>query len=252
MVEKGARLTALENLYPGRGDTYDSVLAGSLTENGPVYVTNIERRLLVGEKNLDRHVINELKRRSDKACNEPSGFVRQAREELKKFFLDEKYRGKTFFNHLQTNGYALILYGSLQYGDPRNADGDLLGVVERNEQRKRTLELALNEELVDYWGQFSNEQRTRRGDASVWAFALPDSTKSPVALLNEYVEDGRNFNPGDLAPTITGIALFPEDEAQVERLRKKAIKIAESDPMMCAIVNAELEECLQIRLERET
>lgn len=260
MTERVKRAATLEKLYPGRGSLYERYLVGPLREIGGEYANAVEERLLNGERKLDQQVLTELKSRSDRARQGVHVSVDTARWHLESYFDNVGFRntlmGRVTREAFTQLGYSLIVYGSLQYGDPVNWDVDLLAVAEKKTDSLESLQVLkekVREDLVPYWTQFpiGDWKSPRRGDPHFETLALSDFD-DPVQALENYLADQRNPNPHNLAPVISGVALFKKDGHRVSSiLHERAKMIAESDPLICAIVNTELRGCLDIRRERE-
>jgi len=204
----------------------------------------ILNRLLRQEKKIEESVLQKLDIFTKEAERAPIPEVKIAREELRDFF--EKNHGP-----FKAFGISLILYGSLQYNDPRNMDADIDGFTYRKLPDQDAPEIEslydiTDEKLLSFWTE--KEFRGKKRDE-------PHLTIHEFNDLRRKDWNGSRFANNialGLAELISGISLLPEDKLKVKKMKAEAIKITESDPFLLAVVNIELSDALKNRLERRS
>ncbi len=202
---------------------------------------SLAEKLLSREKpRIDEALVTKLGEFSDEATYHPTVFIAQAREELQAFFTPRKHL-------LNTYGFGLVLYGSLQYGDPKNCDVDLTAFsnTDISEDGSQNLEHMINHELILYWESLSLFNGKTRGEPQLSGPTELSEYGDPTRLLR--VHPGAAY---DLAKALTGVSLFKEDRGWHEELKAKIRPIIDSDPFYCLLTNMLLRETLDVRLER--
>jgi len=113
-------LSPLKQMYGlKRGNLYASLVQESIAIDDPIDPTIIEQ-MLIKKPCLDEGTINRLQALNHSSDETVSPHVKKARKFLREYLENDKQ-----YRTLRADGYATILYGSLQYNDPRNCDADL-------------------------------------------------------------------------------------------------------------------------------
>jgi hypothetical protein len=200
------------------------------------------RDLLQGKQTLNQAVLDQLKQRTVHDETRLKPLVRQGREILKAYFRDTGYH-----EWLASQGVGILFYGSLQYNDPRNLDADVTGIALNAAVLDTIPDRTLLSDLMDVWEINVTQNRLAVPHTS-WVAA------DMFADLPGRIRESEFFCEGEiacLAEAITGLPLFSEDEVWMTPIRQRMRQVAESHPLMTAIVNLVLQDCLDIRLARE-
>lgn len=246
--------TQLQTRYPEQAQLYAEHINGPLSDISHEFPLEVRDRLLAGETRVDENILSQLQEFSDEAHTHPSEFVAQARTELQQFLTDGPLPNADQF--LREKGVSLILYGSLQYGDPRNVDVDLLAVMNERPTEEETAEIEsvlnrLGDALEEYWPNLSEFQGRTRGTP---AFGHVTYYLSDFADVETFLEETATEYPArsplDLSPIISGVPLFAQDQPAVTALQQRAREIAELDPLLNAVTNVDLASVLQERIQR--
>jgi len=230
---------------------YEGFLKG-YSQFGTTTEEDIRTRLQSGESHVDRNALDQLSKLSKHAETNAPAKVLEAREILSDYF-------KTSLNGRVLLQYTIpILYGSLQYGDPRNFDADLTLII-----RNHTIDPKSLKELKQLMYEFVwslNLEWEKKGfglnnsphidlayvNADYWKNKVNNATKSPVKSAELFDAETQG-----LSSTISGITLLNSDFEAAKPLRDRALQIAESDPLIATLVNVDLNQCLNTRLRRQ-
>jgi hypothetical protein len=198
--------------------------------------------LLQGKQTLNQPVLDQLKQRTvhDETKLKPP--VRQGREALRAYFRDTGYH-----EWLASQGVGILFYGSLQYNDPRNLDADVTGIALNSAVFDMIPDWSILSGLADVWVNSVTPNRLAEPHTS-WVAA------DMFTDIPGRIRESEFFCEGEiacLAEAITGLPLFSEDEVWMTPIRQRMHQIAESHPLITAIVNMVLWDCLQIRIARE-
>lgn len=214
---------------------------------------SIKESLLRGERHIDRDVLAQLHALSQEAQLHPSEFVEGAREEAREFFRNQASEGEhreTYEDLLRRYGITPILYGSLQYNDPYNADIDLALVKRTPTQTSETEEYVIHDlrmKLDKYWTALSPFEGRERGGPNFGSIDYLSQFQNLHELLEK---DPEGFALDKVAEIMTGVPLFPKDANIVADMQQQALQIAESDPLITAVTNYVLKDCLRTRERR--
>lgn len=238
----------LTSLYPKLGASYYNYFkdlieggASSLKEMCPLY-----NELVRSQPQLDTATINQLEFLSQEAEKTQDTRILQARTSLQRYFAYYP-RGR----ELRHYGIHLIVYGSIQYADPKNLDADLLGVASSSQPFSQSQELASEKAIVDdlikLWSQ-KNLGLTKRAEPHLRLTYL-DYLKDIVKNIGKDTEIF-HYDTLDLPVLLTGRHLFRHSIPWLKHLKAQAKNIIQTDQLLIVLTNMRLRECLKERLTR--
>ena len=205
----------------------------------------VHRRLFRGESLIDTSVVDHLAELSKQAETDAPTKVLQARETLRHYFASSPL-GKS----ITVSGGRIILYGSLEFGDPVNFDADLLAAYPASTQivpPHQRVEVA--DDLFSLWKREGFGRDPERAQPHLDHFAFDYLHDVTRFIDSEAVEDFSSYS-GDLSICIYGVPLFKVDQPWMEQLQQESKALAESHPFLTAVINQQLKNVLDLRLRR--
>ncbi len=239
-------------MYPERGTAYLKFIDKTLIYSRH-HLIKVIKLLQEGETDVTTELIDQLK--SFEAQNQPHPTVERALEGAREFFTQP---------HIQ-NIFApvpdieIFYYGSLQYRDPQNCDGDFILVSHTsNPQPGRREKLAEIEDeiFLPFWRYWEREKLSITEGAGVH-FEICDLNyldETPITnrMLSDTLDTERFLSC--LPEALTGKLLFdtPENREKANQMRKKAKEVIDYDPFISGCVKLDLEECIEERKKRKS
>ena len=176
-----------------------------------------------------------------KAKESPKDIVAQVRDYLRFFFNVNDRDG-----WLRSKGFHIMVYGSIQYNDPRNLDADVLLVGEyilTLEPEERKPNRTKDHGLKSQW-----KTRDFGEEPHLSIFSL-DSIENVADAIDTNVFDF-DVAAMDASTALTGMPLYDQDNEWFRYFRGRLRKVVEADPLLTILVNREIESCLANREER--
>lgn len=235
-----------------RGDFYVAVMSQMIVQwviggGKQTELEDSERdildRLIKGEGKVEESLLRELGRRSRSAQSlkniEPR--VNRARRFLRSF-IDSNPQTKK----LRENDVFFVYYGSMQYGDPQNLDGDVLAVSDRSltETEDRFVYDDIGNQLIELWEIFSlgAEPHLTHFSMDILRHPVKNFKKSPEDFCGDIT---------DIGILLTCIPVLQEDGEKLLKMRREVRRLVDNEPLFAVIANHNLTHCLEIRKERE-
>lgn len=234
----------LESSYPGRGKIYLDFLSSCAEWLDPDDARAMYKELTLGGITLDYRTLNRLRQITAIAeASAPESVIR-ARQALRNYFTHSEH-GRA----LRQTGAIIIVTGSIQYGDPRHLDADLRVIPSSTPTPDLKAQLRLiDSELARLWAQ-EKLGLTNFGEPHLLATFSLDYFRDTLEQIRYKSEDFYD-QAGVLAQAISGTPLFHEDKPMVSLFSSVTQALAETDPLLCTIVNHHLQNTLKTRLSR--
>lgn len=166
--------------------------------------------------------------------------VRKGRETLREYFQPRK-------RYLEKHHAIPVLYGSLQYGNPRNLDYDMIILSDRYyEYLDAACHFDWHNEINEKW------LNDREGHVTY----LPVSRiKQNAELISKdanheqlyYHSDEVSMSFSDVSIALSGMPLFPEDASSFKSLQKEYASLLRIDPVIPAFVAWDLADTVRNR-----
>ncbi len=236
----------MERNRPINLDHYVDVLDGWRYNNdfflAPEDINQAETYLQNQYSRLDTHMLKEVASRT--ILDQDSRLKPQivlARQFLRQFFGDLPE-----LQPLTKSGGGIVLYGSLQYNDPRNFDADIL-IVNPGQKAIRDFSspqyLQIEREFISKWSRYGSEPHIDE--------LMLKSAPSQLASLQK--TEGGWFNNLSIHITkvVTGLPLWPIPTKWHNNCFTQAKQILESHPLAAALANVSIAETLDIRRQRQ-
>lgn len=249
MTEEGGQQNAdisneaLDSKYPGLGKTYWQFLK-SYAEftNGKDQADAFYERLINDQPVLNSQVLAQLE--SIRNATKLPAPVLKARKALITLFTNHPLVS----NLLKELEAKVIIYGSLQYGDPRNLDADILVVFEDQPTPDIGRKFDMIKVETEYLWEYRKLGFKRYAEPQLSLFSLSIFDNIPKSMSDD--PESFKYDSNDLAVAISGEPLLMRDKGWVLEFRERSKKVAESDPLLCAMVNESLQKCLNVRIAR--
>lgn len=238
------------DMYPERGTAYLKFIDKTIIYSEH-YLMKVIHLLQKRETHIPTQLINQLK--SFEAQSTPSPRVERALEGARKYFTQPHVQ-KTLAS---IPDLQIFYYGSLQYKDPRNCDGDFVIVsYTLNPQPRRREKLAeIEDELyLPFWRYWEKENLSITEGAGVHLEICDlnylDETPITDRMLSNTLDTERFLSC--LPEALTGRPLFdtPENREEAVQNKKQTKKIIDSDPFISGCVKLDLEACIEERRKR--
>lgn len=242
----------IPDMYPERGTAYLRFIDKTVIYSRR-YLMKVIQLLQERETDITTQLIDQLK--SLEAQSTTSLKVERALEGARKYFTQP---------HVQkilasVPDIQIFYYGSLQYRDPRNCDGDFVLVSHTlNPQPGRREKLAEIEDglYLPFWRYWEKENLSIIEGAGVH-FEICDLNyldETPITdrMLSNTLDTERFLSC--LPEALTGRPLFdtPENREKAAQMRKQAKKVIDSDPFISGCVKLDLEACIEERRKRKS
>lgn len=239
----------LQSLYPEEFNHYlKYLLAFSESPVGDMAdAARMCNYLINHPHKLDQNLIRSLQERISAAEYRTNPDITLARSVVRKFFRNHPLR----IAAERLDG-DIVLFGSLEFGDNYHTDADILVAVQSRDE-KQELQPLLEQAEKDLEKEWLTTEFGRRHQKPphISILVLDDAYVELMDRAKSLDAEFFALEVFKLAATITGVPLYPETRTWFERIQKEAWRIAESDPLIAAAVNLELDECLNVRLKRE-
>lgn len=166
--------------------------------------------------------------------------VRQGRTILREYFEPRK-------RYLKKHNAIPVIYGSLQYGKPRNLDYDVMIMGDQYYDYLHTVSLFdWTEEVNANWLNEKEGHITYTPLAKVKHYGELVSMDSNHAELYEHTDRvASTFS--DVSVALSGMPLFPEDISIFKSLQKEYTKLMQIDPIIPAFVAWDLADTIRNR-----
>lgn len=226
------------------GGIYDAKEARTLLYN-LIHSSQLDTRLLstvsaLSRSDADLHIAN----------SELAQHVLKGRDVLRSFLIDSRLRER--YTQLET---IPLLFGSLEYGDPRNCDVDMVAAGIGNNELFAEGEHFNKNEAMTYDSLLSSIWNIQKMPLSPNAREVyVGKTIYTSWFTSEQIKEMTESNPEelsyrmiDLSIVLTGIPLYPEDNESYEYLQEITKETVASDPLLSVVTNITLQEVLDDR-----
>ena len=259
-VENKAKLS---ELYPENAQVYIDFLSSLASfecrdQNKAVLEALLNHDVAIDEKSLQG--LKDIYEENLK----PNPRVEKGLKVLQDFFkkpkpviIDGKDYGYPWKLKLQFFNAIILIFGSLEFRDPQNLDADIViaaaafpGSIRMGEEENWEFNMRIPEELLPYWFKRGMGNKNKMNEPHInvvdlnLGHDLADFIKNAPKEYQSFAEH--------LSVILSGMLLYPEDQRLFELMQREARVLIESNPLTCAIVNYQLRETLDIRLERRS
>lgn len=253
----------LFEFYPDKAQVYIDFLSSLSKVECADQNISVLGALLKHEIDLDEKCLQTLK----DICEEnlkPNPRVEKGLEVLRKFFKKPRpivFEGVTYdfpwkFK-LQFFNAIILVFGSLEFRDPRNLDADIViaataypGGLRMGKNEDWEFNVKIPEELLPYWFKRGMGNKNKMNEPHINVVDLNlgnDLTDFIKSVPKEYQSFAEH-----LSVILSGMLLYKDDQRLFELIQSETRDLISSDPLTCAIVNYILRETLEIRLERRS
>jgi hypothetical protein len=229
LLEQGKKWDILQKLYPMEYKSLFVFLQEHAEDMGPQSAELIFKYLISGEKEVSQTLLTELQ---GFVVESPGKLITDLRAVAREMM--QKPEVQEMLKTLGAEGASV--YGSLQYGDWVNADLDLTITLQDA--------LPMDDFFVDsfQWFNFYIEKNWPTRQGHVTLFAIRGLTDASLEDIYSYASE--------CGEILTGRSILNDDTQWLERRKKIISTQARSNPLMRAVINANLEDCLNTRKQR--
>jgi hypothetical protein len=230
-----------------RGGDYAVFLNNYLEESGGDYQTTdkYQEQLLLKRTEIDTQTIIQLQTLSRVAEDKCPEEVKKARQKLEDFF---NYKCG---NLLKMGGYFPLYFGSIQYGDPRNLDADVL-IVKQNplQNWEKQLFSIWGDNLIEWWQSQGLYNLKLMNEPHLTAVSLAEMSSLKKRYLYDFTW-GYVCEIETYSEAFSGKPVFKKDLGNHKSAQEKILKFLSNNPLDRVIFNQSLQECLSIRISRQ-
>jgi len=206
----------------------------------------LRERLLDSKLKLNNEAVASLIELREKADRNFPENVRRGREVLGNFFSSEPVRG--FVKSIR--GVPLY-YGSLEYGDPKNLDADVIIACKRNPGpiSNMIFDHMVCDGLIEAWKKAGLYRWRQIGNEPHSSLISTSYITNLNQQMIELPEDLDHYM-GTLPVILTGHLINSDQKKQLKGLQKDVYDLADKYPLVTVAMNYSMEECLKIRRQR--
>lgn len=149
------------------------------------------------------------------------------------------------------SGAVILLYGSLQYNDPRDLDADIMIAFPRgvrpNQAQADRMDSLLGNELIRVWKDYQIEPRSEPHASLVSTSSVDTFTFDIVRNRGQEADD----TASKIAIALSGMALYPDSNVNHASIQQQIRSSVEHEPLLTILVNQTLGDCLEVRKKRQ-